>query len=636
MRMYRFLFLLFTFCSTLLSLSAQEFYAEDTMFNEVQVDQRLNHQMRSVYDVFEHRGSRFTHGKVGSDPNEFGTPRSMGVHSIQSNINPVFLLNGSQVWNYRFIHPYHLESLGFLGLENQPLLGKQGSSGGILASTGLGLPADSSWHFRVSAEIGISTLSGNLPIATAEQYARNKNQNLNLGAQTDWINEITRTAPVANLSIGVSKQFGSHTFNASVIHQDLKGILRNSNQRQTHLMTSWEGGFFRDRLRGEVLFMQTDRFANLGIHNAFNYAMIYNPTAPVFDPDNLENGGYHESQNIFSFYNPVAIIEQNDDLQNDDFRFLQGRVSLDLTSSISLHSRVSRESLTSDVGRHSDPRAYFWYTTDRDYGEFELSTVDAWGQLKKKIGGVSINLELGHQYRLRETISLSYYTNERLQYDLTESSLSNYLEDMSLPGLEFNSAGSSIKQRSFFVTANVGFDKTSINVNANRVGTSSVGDRNQWATFYGMSVTQGVSLFNKDITFQGGFSVTGLEPFDDLYSKKVFDNDFFGTGSMVFYNGEFIPLTIQRQTANENLDYEHSRQIFLTTYIPLGSQLQVRAQWAHQRSSDFINFFSARELGPPVIGGQWANAEDASITNRSFSIGIDYSRAGEKVTCHAG
>ena len=112
----------------------------------------------------------------------------------------------------------------------------------------------------------------------------------------------------------------------------------------------------------------------------------YNPTAPVFDPNNLENDGYHESKYIFSFYNPVAIIEQNDNLRRDDFRFLQGRVSLDLTSNISFHTRMSRESLTSDVGRHSDPSSYFWFRTDRDYGEFELSTIDAWGQFKTDIG----------------------------------------------------------------------------------------------------------------------------------------------------------------------------------------------------------------------------------------------------------
>src|SRR5690606_17760015 len=56
----------------------------------------------------------------------------------------------------------------------------------------------------------------------------------------------------------------------------------------------------------------TTREAQLGFSDAFRYATIYNPTAPIrsTDSDFVIYDGYFQ-QVLFDYYNPVAILEQN-------------------------------------------------------------------------------------------------------------------------------------------------------------------------------------------------------------------------------------------------------------------------------------------------------------------------------------
>jgi iron complex outermembrane receptor protein len=53
----------------------------------------------------------------------------------------------------------------------------------------------------------------------------------------------------------------------------------------------------------------TEKKSKNGFNEAFKYAGIYNPTAPVTstDPAYTRYGGYFQ-QILFDYYNPVAIL----------------------------------------------------------------------------------------------------------------------------------------------------------------------------------------------------------------------------------------------------------------------------------------------------------------------------------------
>src|SRR5690625_7985607 len=58
----------------------------------------------------------------------------------------------------------------------------------------------------------------------------------------------------------------------------------------------------------------TNREEDRGFHNAFQYAVTFNPTAPVRADGFLTTGGFREID-AFDVFNPVAILETASDVR---------------------------------------------------------------------------------------------------------------------------------------------------------------------------------------------------------------------------------------------------------------------------------------------------------------------------------
>ena len=74
-----------------------------------------------------------------------------------------------------------------------------------------------------------------------------------------------------------------------------------------------------DKLRVSFNTSYTKREQQNGFNEAFRYALLYNPSAPVFASDAPSElqvsetlyGGYFEAEGLFDSFNPVSILKQN-------------------------------------------------------------------------------------------------------------------------------------------------------------------------------------------------------------------------------------------------------------------------------------------------------------------------------------
>lgn len=155
------------------------------------------------------------------------------------------------------------------------------------------------------------------------------------------------------------------------------------------------------------------RDAKLGFSEAFKYATIFNPTAPVRSSDpqfDLAKGGYFES-NFVDYANPVAVLEQN--INNSILKRinLQGSAEYEIVRGLKFLVRYAqqtsnnfRTALLPRTSFHSRNflgvsgfarNGYAFKATDENFNQLYENTLT----YDTKIKNISVNALAGYSYQ---------------------------------------------------------------------------------------------------------------------------------------------------------------------------------------------------------------------------------------------
>ena len=132
------------------------------------------------------------------------------------------------------------------------------------------------------------------------------------GFDTDWFKEITQIGYSQIHNISMSGGAENTTYRASINYRDVNGVSKFTGFQQLNGRINITQKAINDKLTLDLNLGATDRTSQLGFSDAFRYATIYNPTAPVRSDDpayDKWDGYFH--QTLFDYYNPVQILEQN-------------------------------------------------------------------------------------------------------------------------------------------------------------------------------------------------------------------------------------------------------------------------------------------------------------------------------------
>jgi iron complex outermembrane receptor protein len=193
------------------------------------------------------------------------------------------------------------------------IYGTRGSSGVIIITTKKGRSTPVlTYNGSVSAEVPGKFI----PHMNAEEYKAAGGKDL--GSNTDWNDEITRTAisQVHNLSYSGGNGVGTN-YIASINYRDVQGVSINTGFDQVNARVGLTQRALKDKLSISLDVIATQRESDFGFDRAYQYATIFNPTAPLHTTDppgsgglNLTGSGYVE-QNFVEYANPLAVLEQN-------------------------------------------------------------------------------------------------------------------------------------------------------------------------------------------------------------------------------------------------------------------------------------------------------------------------------------
>ncbi|MBN8575754.1 MAG: SusC/RagA family TonB-linked outer membrane protein [Cytophagales bacterium] len=571
--------------------------------------------------------------RPGGDPNAGFNIRLRGVGTIGANAEPLVVIDGVIGGSLSTVDPNDILSVDVLKDGSAAAIyGSRGGSGVILITTKSGKKGrvDVSYNGSVAVE----SIARTIDFMSADEY-RQVQGAVNLGSSTNWLDVVTKkgSAMVHNLSLSGGSE--KTTYRASFNVREASGIAINSGFTQLNGRLNLTQKALKDKATFTMNVSSTTKDAEYGFTESLRYAVIANPTMPVYDntttsPTAGGNFGGYAQRDIFDFFNPLAIAEQN---QNDgkDTRLLTSlRGDYDFSDVINGLSAAVFYSQQ----RESDFRGYYYSKfskfrgagrnglagrrNDQRFNELFETTVN----YNKNINNANLALLGGYSYQ--------YFLNEGFGMEggnfLTDAfgynNMGAALDFANGLGNVFSYANSN-KLVAFFGRANLNVSETYFaSVSARYEGSSRFGKNNKWGLFPAASA--GVTLSNlvdipsvNSLKLRASYGVTGNQPGSSYESLSR-----IGRLGNFFYEGVYVPSYGPVSNANPDLKWETKSEIdFGVDFSMLNNKLTGTIDYYTRTTKDMILPVNV-PVPPNLYGTTLVNIGE--LKNDGFELALNY------------
>lgn len=569
--------------------------------------------------------------REGSNPSQGFNIRLRGLSSVGANSSPLIVIDGVIGASLNSVDPNDIASMDVLKDGSAAAIyGTRGSAGVIIITTKKGVAGKTTVDYNgyVSAE----SIARRIPVLTASEF-RNFSGELNVaggdrGADTNWLDEISRTAisHVHTVSLGGGTK--GTTYRASVNFRDIDGIQRFTGFQNLNTRLNLTQKALNDKMTINAQIVTTNRESNFGFNDAFRYSTIYNPTAPVrsSDPAFEQYGGYYQ-ETRFDFLNPVAMIEQN--RNEGQYARLNTNISAtyELTSSLSVSASYSKQTEEEFFGRYFSKQSLFVGfgrkgLAERNTNKFQFDLFETTVNFSQNFG--DLNLAAVGGYSFQE------FTNEGFGI-----SAGNFVSD----AFTYNDIGSALdipngvanafsykndnKLIAFFGRVNLNFKEAYfLSAAARYEGSTRFGQDNKWGLF--PAVSAGATLTNlfdvpvfNSLKIRAGYGVTGQQPNGSYLSLLT-----FGRSGNFLVNGQYVPGYAPTYNANPDLAWEKKGEFNVGfDFSLMSNRLTGSIDYYTRTTTDFIQFQSV-PVPPNLAPNTFLNGGD--LRNNGLEIALNY------------
>ncbi len=562
-----------------------------------------------------------------------------GPGGVRTGSTPLFVVDGLPLDNsstgggdpLNFINPQDIESMDVLkDASATAIYGARGANGVIIITTKRGKAGISTLGF--SSSVGISTLARKLPIFTADEFRVEVPKAGGVlddkGGNTDWQEEIVRTAITQNYNLTLSGGADKLTYFASLGVQNQEGIIRENELKRYSGRFNVTQKFLEDRLVLEV---------NLNVANTKNQrppvtsiltdAITNNPTYPAYD----SIGRLARYPNIA--FNPLLYFELEKEITTINrvignispslklFKGLVYKLNFGIDNS---NSTRDVESLPSAVP-FRDGRLETFYNNNRNtlvenYLTYTVNTTNH-----------NISALAGHSYQ-------KIFVQQR------SSSINRFViggvDPIYNPGvgqlldLTNNRPGGFAfinELQSFFgrITYQLN-NKYLFTANFRADGSSKFGTNNRYGYFPSFSIGWKISdeAFMKNSAFsnlklRAGWGLTGNQEIPPKITQPLFST--LASASYPLYpTGTYPAGTTYSRLANPDIRWESSEQTDLGLDFGLwnGALSGTIDVFKKVSTNILLQVIPADPVQPAAE--VWSNVEDMTITNKGVEFELDY------------
>lgn len=495
-----------------------------------------------------------------------------------------------------------------------------------------------------SAYLAFDNIAKRLDMMTADElrtYAKENNITLpnDKGANTNWNDEVLRTAISHNHNVSINGGLEKTQYSASMSYQNKQGIVRGTDFERFGGRAFLQTKALNDRLtlafnvnaaqsKGTTVDSAKD---GQSVFDAMNY---YSPLVPVTNAD----GSWYSDKTISQNFNPVSMI--NEDTFENNKKLLQGTAkgTLDITKDLKWNLSLSYQD-----------EQYIWneyHTSKSQYNTRNGEAKRIATENKKKILETYINydhtfanihklgLMAGYSWEQNDDNDsfgldvYDFYNDNTTFYNLN---LANKM-DWQNGGITSNNNGhlETLRMISFYGRINYSFNsKYLLQATIRRDGSSAFGKNNRWGTFPSASLAWRMSeeKFIKDLNvfddlkFRIGYGVSGNSLGFGAYSAI----QTYSTSGWFNYtnaNGTQNSYHTLAAASNANPDLKWERTAMLNIGLDFsffGGRLGGTIEYYDKRTSDLIYTYEVSTNRYP-FGTMPANVGDISNKGIEFTI----------------
>jgi TonB-dependent starch-binding outer membrane protein SusC len=573
--------------------------------------------------------------RPGGDPNGSFNIRLRGVSTIGANSSPLIVIDGVIGGSLSTVDPNDIESIDVLKDGSAAAIyGSRGGSGVILVTTKSGKSGRPMVDYNGS--YAFESIANTIETMDASEY-RQVDGAIDLGSDTDWLDEVTQggRSQVHNISLGGGGT--GTTYRASFNYRNAEGIAYNSGFSQINGRLNLSQKALKDRATFTINLTATSRESEYGFTESLRYAMVANPTMPVYDNTTTSPtaggayGGYAQ-RDIFDFFNPLAIAEQNVN-EGKDQRYL---ASLKGEYDFSDLIEGLRFSIAYSNQRENDLRGEYYskYSKFRGSGRNGLATrrteqrtnelFETMLNYDRSLGDVNLALLAGYSYQDFYNEGFNIEAGNFLVDTYDYNNLSDQIVGDIRDGLATTGSFANMNRLvAFFGRANLNFKETYfLSATLRYEGSSRFGANEKWGAF--PAVSAGVTLSNlfdipaiNNLKFRASYGVTGNQPGESYLSlQRVGGRGFF------FYNGRYVPAYGYTSNANPNLKWETKNEIdFGLDFSLLDDRLSGTIDWYKRNTKDLI--LPVNVPVPPNLFGT-TNVNIGELENSGLEVALNY------------
>lgn len=571
--------------------------------------------------------------RPGSDPDGGTNIRLRGLSTIGANKEPLIVIDGAIGGSFDSVDPRDVESIEVLkDASASAIYGTRGASGVILITTKSGsFGGDQPVSVTYSGQVTSSVVANRVEMMSPEEFRNIPNEApqasiTDFGASTDWWEEITQTAYNQSHNLAVSGGNESTSYRLSGSYRDIQGIQKGSGSERLNTRLNLTHRALNDKLTLTGILSLNDRTADRGSDEAFRYAQVQNPTAPIFD----EDGEFNEITG-FDRFNPVAInqLRTIDEESNRMNLSIRGEYDFrDLIDGLGASIFYSRDKTDSFRGEYRSKRLEWGEGKGRNGLAFRRSD-ESRNQLfestlnySQSISNVRLESVAGYSYQEFEFQGQGadggdFPSDAVLYHNLSQSG------DFDRGLGNVFSYRNTNKLIAFFGRANFVIDNTYfLSGTYRREGSTRFGTGNKWGNFF--AVSGGAELTNifdisfaDELKFRVSYGETGNNaPSSGLSQLR------FGTGSNFLVDGNFVPSLGPVSNPNPDLKWEIKREWNVgLDFAVLDERLTGSFDYFQNTTDDLLLEFTV-PVPPNLFPQQWINIGE--LSNEGFEAALDY------------
>ena len=596
----------------------------------VKADNFVKGAVKDVGQLIQGKVAGLAITNPNGDPTGSTRIRLRGTNTIGgANTAPLVLIDGIP-GELGTVAPEDVESVDVLKDGSAAAIyGTRGTNGVILITTKQAKGVDIN-QVEYNGYVSTSLIAKKLDMLNADEF-RTLYPDQDHGADTDWIDEISRTpiSHVHNLSLmgGNSKT----NYIANLNYASRQGIMKKSDFESFQGRIEVTHRMFDDKLKLKFgLFGKKNQMESTTSGGSFRgwvygQATRRNPTDPVRN----EDGTWNENVSKFEYENPLALLyEAEGNVKKTQLRY-NGNIVYNPIKDLTLSAVFSyiRDNMNRGYGE-----TLSHISALRD-GLAGWSSVGAYTKMEKLMElTAQYNKEIGaHKF----SVLGGYSYNET---DFEELWIDNYgFQDDYFGGWHNIGIGSALKDGK----ANIGSKKTPTNLIGffgratysfkNRYllmgalryeGASQLwGTDNAWGLFPSVSVgwriTEEAFMKNQkifdDLKLRVGYGVTGSQPKDPFLGVAMLKY-----GSYAFVNGNWIQTIVPASNPNPDLKWEEKKETNIgLDFVSWGGRLSGSIDY-YNRDVDGLIYEYGVPTPPNLYNKTMANG--GTMRNRGVEV----------------